>query len=337
MVDIGASETDKLLERLEGRLNEEYKRAFRDVRDKADAYFSKFERLDKIRQNQVLSGKLSKPDYATWRRNKMLTGERWAALRNQLAEDLTHTNQIAAAMVRGELNEVFAINANYSEYLIENGMRTNYGFTLYDRDTVANIVTNDPDIIPWRPAVDVADDLRWNRQMITSHITQGILQGESIPHLADRLLKTVNNKQVAAVRTARTAVTSAQNAGRQMVYDKARKMGISIKKEWVATLDGRTRHDHGMADGQQVPTDKPFVVGGYEMMYPGDMSAPAHLTYNCRCTTVAVEPPHIVQGEEPRLTYDEWIKTKEAQEAIEEEKQRQRTERKKKRAGGGSK
>lgn len=240
----------------------------------------------------------------------MLSGKRWTDLRDQLAQDLTNVNKIAAGMVRGELNEVFAINANYSEYLIENGMRMNYGFTLYDRNTVANLVMNDPDIIPWKPDVDVPADLRWNRQMVTSHITQGILQGESIPHLSRRLLKTVNNDRIAAVRTARTAVTSAQNAGRQAVYDKAKSMGLNLQKEWLATLDGRTRHDHGMADGQRVPLDGKFTVGGHKMKYPGDMSAPGWLVYNCRCTTITVEPERITKGEEPRKTYDEWIKDK---------------------------
>jgi hypothetical protein len=31
---------------------------------------------------------------------------------------------------------------------------------------------------------------------------------------------------------------------------------------------------------------------------------------------VTVEPPEILRGEEPRRTFDEWIKTKEAQEAV---------------------
>lgn len=310
MEDLGHVQTDKLLESLEERLGDIYTQAYKDVKKKADDYFARFAVKDKAKRDLVAAGKMSKDEYSTWRRNQMLSGKRWTDLRDQLAQDLTNVNKIAAGMVRGELNEVFAINANYSEYLIENGMRMDYGFTLYDRNTVANLVMNDPDIIPWKPHVDVPANLRWNRQMVTSHITQGILQGESIPHLSKRLLKTVNNDKVAAVRTARTAVTSAQNAGRQSVYDKAKSMGLNLQKEWLATLDGRTRHDHGMADGQRVPLDGEFTVGGYKMKYPGDMSAPGWLVYNCRCTTITVEPSHITKGEEPRKTYSEWIEEK---------------------------
>lgn len=314
MVDLGHVQTDRLLESLEERLGDIYTQAYEDVKKKADDYFARFAVKDKAKRELVAAGKMSKDEYSTWRRNQMLSGKRWTDLRDQLAQDLTNVNKIAAGMVRGELNEVFAINANYSEYLIENDMRMNYGFTLYDRNTVANLVMNDPDIIPWKPNVDVPADLRWNRQMVTSHITQGILQGESIPHLSKRLLKTVNNDKIAAVRTARTAVTSAQNAGRQAVYDKAKSMGLNLQKEWLATLDGRTRHDHGMADGQRVPLDGKFTVGGYKMKYPGDMSAPGWLVYNCRCTTITVEPPHITKGEEPRKTYSEWVEEKKKEE-----------------------
>ena len=90
-----------------------------------------------------------------------------------------------------------------------------------------------------------------------------------------------------AIRTARTAVTGAQNAGRMDSYVAAEKMGIKLKKSWLATIDGRTRHEHALLDGQTVDTDKPFKVDGYELMFPGDPSGPAHLTYNCRCTLIA--------------------------------------------------
>lgn len=93
--------------------------------------------------------------------------------------------------------------------------------------------------------------------------------------------------RASAIRTARTAVTGAQNGGRMDSYHAAEKMGIRMKKEWLATLDNRTRHAHAMLDGQKADVDKPFKVDGYEIMFPGDKSAPGYLVYNCRCTMVA--------------------------------------------------
>jgi len=87
-----------------------------------------------------------------------------------------------------------------------------------------------------------------------------------------------------AIRNARTAMTSAQNAGRIESYHYAQSIGISLKKEWLATLDNRTRDEHRALDGQKVDVDEPFKIGGEEIMYPGDPDAAGHLVYGCRCT-----------------------------------------------------
>jgi len=57
-------------------------------------------------------------------------------------------------------------------------------------------------------------------------------------------------------------------------------------KMWVTRHDERVREEHAEADGQVVPVDEPFYVGGYPMKHPGDRSAPVHLTINCRCIVV---------------------------------------------------
>lgn len=56
-------------------------------------------------------------------------------------------------------------------------------------------------------------------------------------------------------------------------------------KVWDASGDARTRATHAAADGQEVPIDQPFTVGGYRLMNPGDSSlgAPAGETIQCRC------------------------------------------------------
>ncbi len=131
-------------------------------------------------------------------------------------------------------------------------------------------------------------DLAFGKKQITASVTSALLQGKSIDGISTDLQKRISTMGASsAVRTARTAVTAAQNGGRQDTYTSAKAMGIELKKEWLASLDARTRPAHGAADGQQVDVDEPFIVDGYKMMFPGDKSAPAYLVYNCRCTTVA--------------------------------------------------
>ena len=57
-------------------------------------------------------------------------------------------------------------------------------------------------------------------------------------------------------------------------------------KVWEASIDGRERETHAEVDGDEVPIDQPFEVGGYQMMHPGDssMGAPAEEVINCRCS-----------------------------------------------------
>lgn len=90
-----------------------------------------------------------------------------------------------------------------------------------------------------------------------------------------------------AERIARTEIVSASNMGSQLA---AESTGLTLVKEWLATRDGRTRDDHAEADGQTVGLNEYFVVGGEQMMQPGDPSASASQTINCRCVAVYREP-----------------------------------------------
>lgn len=317
MADYAHTETDKRIEKLEKRLQAEYRQAYKETKGKLEKYLSDFARKDEAKRKLVDEGKLSQADYKKWRTNQMLTGQRWTKMVDTLARDMNRTNQIAADIISGNLKGTFVLNANFAAYGIENGFCTDFGFTLYDQETVNRLVAENPDLLP-APRVDISEDIRWNKQKITSNITQAVLQGKSIPEIAKAMETVVGMNKASATRNARTAMTGAQNAGRQQAYDRAKAMGIKVKKEWVATLDGRTRHSHGMADGQQVELDGKFTVGRAKMRYPGDVQngTPEEL-YNCRCTMVTVEPPEILQGEQPRMTYQEWVQTKEGQEELE--------------------
>lgn len=60
------------------------------------------------------------------------------------------------------------------------------------------------------------------------------------------------------------------------------------RKRWVTKVDKKTRHDHVWADGQEVDIQMPFIVGGYEMLFPLDQSlgADAKEVINCRCSVM---------------------------------------------------
>jgi hypothetical protein len=61
-----------------------------------------------------------------------------------------------------------------------------------------------------------------------------------------------------------------------------------ITKIWVSLGDSNVRGSHLEADGQERDSNKPFTVGGFGLMMPGDSSlgAPMVETVNCRCAAV---------------------------------------------------
>lgn len=316
-MDYGHRQTDEKLKRLERRIAREYENAYNEVSEKCDAYFEKFAQKDAEMQMKLAAEEITEQEYKQWRYNQMMTGERWQALRNDLANDLVRADEIALDMVNGTLPEVYANNFNFGTYEVEKGANINTNFTLVDRDTVMNLLKDDPDIFPM-PTLNKIKDGIWNRGHIVSAIAQGVLQGESIPNIAKRLESVVGMDRSAAIRNARTYTTAAENAGRMDSYHRAEDMGIQMRKMWVATDDERTRDSHRELDKVVVDTDEEFPNG---LMYPGDPSGDPSEVYNCRCTLVSVIKGHEYKDVDYRSKedYEEWKRQKEEQKTGEEE------------------
>lgn len=310
MADYGHQETDKRLELMEKRVEEIYKQASEEMREKLAKWYKDYERMDKQKADLVEKGELPKADYLAWRKRKMVESGRLKALVDTLTEDYVNSDKIAMQIIRGNLTDVYALNANYAAYKIEQDANMNLSWTLYDHSTVERLIREEPEILPL-PSVNVPLDERWNRQHLNIAITQGILQGESIPHIGDRLQRILGMDRTAAIRSARTATTAAECAGRIDTYKYAESIGIEMQQEWVATLDDRTRHEHRILDGQRVDIGEAFEVDGATIRYPGDPQAPGYLVYNCRCTLVSAVKGIDQSGAARRsklgnVSYEDW-------------------------------
>lgn len=293
--DLGHKLTDKELAKLEQRIAKLYREAGKELQATIDAYFEQFKKRDE--EMKALIGTVQNGEewteakYKMWRLKQIGRGERFESMQDKVARRATDARAVAEAYTNDVTPGIYSLNRNYSAYTIEQ-VAGNVGFDLWDEQTVKRLMVEQPDLMPYYPpkrALKRGIDLAYGKKQITASVTSSILQGKSIKHMADDLQKRITTmSRDSAIRTARTAVTGAQNAGRMDSYAAAQKMGIKLRREWVATLDNRTRHTHAMLDGQQADIDKPFKVDGYEIMFPGDTSAPGYLVYNCRCTTTAV-------------------------------------------------
>lgn len=293
--DLGHKLTDKELAKLERRIAKLYREAGEELQATIDAYFEQFKKRDeemKALIGTVQNGKeWTEADYKQWRLNQIGRGKRYQAMRDKVAHRVTDANAVAVSYTNDATPGIYSLNRNYAAYTIEQ-VAGNVGFDLWDEQTVKRLMVEQPDLMPYYPpkrALKRGIDLAYGKKQITASVTSSILQGKSIKRMADDLQKRITTmSRNSAIRTARTAVTGAQNAGRMDSYAAAEKMGIKLKKQWLATLDNKTRHAHAMLDGQAVDIDKPFKVDGEEIMFPGDTSAPGYLVYSCRCTTTAV-------------------------------------------------
>ena len=289
--DLGHKLTDAELAKLERRIAKLYREAGEELQATIDAYFEQFKKRDeemKAMIGTVQNGKeWTEADYKQWRLNQIGRGKRYQAMRDKVAHRVTDANAVAVSYTNDATPGIYSLNRNYSAYTIEQ-VAGNVGFDLWDEQTVKRLAVEQPDLMPYYPpkrALKRGIDLAYGKKQITASVTSSILQGKSIKHMADDLQKRITTmSRDSAIRTARTAVTGAQNAGRMDSYATAETMGIKLKKEWLATLDSRTRHSHAMLDGEQVAQDKKFSNG---CRFPGDPQGPPWEIYNCRCTLIA--------------------------------------------------
>ena len=293
MVDKAHLATDELLDKMERRLRAIYTRASREIGEAWEAYLREagVEIADLQKQYQEakkandteLARQLGK-SLQKAKRERTLTDRRYRELTRQTAEQLAHVNETATAYINNNLPEVYAMNYNATGEAF-NGIG-GYSFTLTDADTIRNLVESDSSFLPMRE-LDFAKDVAWNIEKMNAEVLQGILQGESMDEIADRLAQVIGMNLRSAISAARTMVTSAENKGRQDGFERAAAMGIILEREWIATSDGRTRDWHRELDGVTVGVDEPFENAIGKIMYPGDPSANGANVWNCRCTIAA--------------------------------------------------
>lgn len=331
MPDYGSKITDKAVAKALRKMKKVYAQAGRELEKKFADFLERHRKQGTIMMQKLQSGEITQAAYHSWMRGQVFIGERWQEKLNTAVNIFTKANRKAHKFINRI--KLWVFSENYNKYAYDTEIKTGISFDIYNEDAVEKLIKDDPKMLPeWR--IDEEKDYIWNRQKVENAITQGIIQGESVDQIAERLAKELKSTNMNKMRMfARTAMTGAQNAGRQKQMEDAVARGIDIKKEWIATLDDRTRDTHQHLDGQKVAVDESFHVmtktGQKEIRYPGDPDADPALVYNCRCTMKSVFKVQEGQKRTRRayrtvdghresylvedMTYDEWKKWKEGQ------------------------
>lgn len=283
MADSARHWTDEHLREMEAHLKSIYRQARDELTEKWDDYMAR----GRLRLDDLYAAYMSAPAdqkaaalarYQQAAQNYTLRNKWYRDMVNETTYRLAHVNEIAVSYVNGQIPSIYVRNFNYIDPEV---MDIGIKWTIRDEHMVRNLVQAS---LP-NKTVNYAKDMAWNTRQINAGVLQGILQGESIDKIAKRLLGIVDNNRKAAVRTARTMVTGAENHGRMDRYREYEDEGVILNKVWIATPDGRTRDWHLSMDGQEVGPNEPFIDGhGNELEYPGDEMAEPETVYNCRCS-----------------------------------------------------
>lgn len=319
MADYATRATDEALRGLERRIRSVYAEAQKDIEKKTKDFWDRHKVKDAAYRKQLAEGRITEEQYQSWMRGQVFQGKQWDAKLQQIESTLAQANKDALEIINGGRIQVFTDNSNWAAYSIEHEAGLNFGFNVYDADAVTRLLRDDPNLLPAKK-LNVPKDKIWNKGNINRQISQGIIQGESLDRIAKRLRNVTDMNKSQSLTNARTMMTNAQNAGRQESYQRAKKMGIKIRKTWLATLDGHTRTNHHKLDGQTVDIDEPFKIGGYSIMYPGDRHAKPEMVYNCRCTMISEVVDYPSENAQRRdnetgqlvkdMTYTQWKEAK---------------------------
>lgn len=285
--------TDELLEQMEAHLREIYETASKETTEAWKEYMTEQGKKIADLQKQYDAAKKAGDkklqrrigiQLAREKREMTFQNERYQRLVKDFTAQMTKANRTALAYLNGKMPSIYAYGANEAKADAE---KVGMSFTIVDEATVKRLAMQDEIKLPYKK-IDAIKDRRWNTRQLNSSVLQGILQGEPMSKIAERIMPIVGNNEAAAMRNARTMVTGAENGGR---YDRARWLeeeGAVIEKEWSAAVhSSRTREWHRDRDGMTIPNDEEFAPG---LMYPGDPGGEPEEVYNCRCSMIT----HIV-------------------------------------------
>lgn len=322
--DAGRVIVDEQLEKLEARLTAIYGQASKEIQSDLNSFMERYKDQDEAQKAKVENGEITQKQYEDWKNRQIFRSNAMQAKIDDLAQRMVHADEQAMAMVNDQLPETYATSYNFGVYKGEtyaNEAGFDYTqFTIINQDAVKTLMKEDPDLIPWKPDVDVPEDEKWNRQKIQETVLQGIVKGDSMDDVAKRLLPIVNMDKNAAIRTARTAVNGIENKGRKDATERVKEAGVPMVERWSCTHDDRTRDTHILLDGTEPNKDGKFGEGILSTLieYPGDPAGDPEEVYNCRCgllSTIAgidhTKDKDLYAQMMEKEYFEDWVKVKE--------------------------
>jgi SPP1 gp7 family putative phage head morphogenesis protein len=237
---------------------------------------------------------------------------RLTALENEISNEIGKLTGKSTNTLKAGLNQAYQESYYRTAFAFEKTIGIDLGFTLIPKKAIEKAVLNPLDRIGFLQR-NKDNQAKLARQL-KEELTRGLIQGKGYRDTAKAIKERLDVGASNVLRIVQTESHRVKEQGRFDGIQEAGKQGIITKKQWVSTLDDRTRDTHQDLDGVQVEVGEEFEIRGNTAMFPGEFGVPEE-DINCRCTHIAV-----IEGYEPRVrrardegiieykNYNEWKK-----------------------------
>lgn len=222
---------------------------------------------------------------------------RLANLERQIIRELNKANVFTEKAISGTLRDIYQFNYYHTGFGLESALKVNMGFGLLDTNQILAAVVNPIDKIKWTDSL--IEHKKELEQKIARSLSTGLIEGKGYVKIATEIgehfgidgknILTDKGHAYKILRIVRTEGHRTQQMGNLLGFEElennAGEFGLKTKRIWVATLDAKTRQDHGDMDGREANDEGYFELpDGSSGKAPGLIGV-AKQDINCRCIT----------------------------------------------------
>jgi len=207
---------------------------------------------------------------------KMFMYRRFENLLSNVADEIKTIKNVKFAPFNSYVSKIGQLNYLFAGYTIESRYFIPLNFKPLAQEELGMSKLS-------KLALRVRDAELYNNLERT--ITQSIVKADGVGETAKAIRNVMDIDLNKSLRIARTETTTAMGEGNRKAMKKAESKGLDLKKQWVATLDKKTRDRHRRMDGEIRDLDEKYSNG---LMHPGDQMGRPEEVINCRCLEIEI-------------------------------------------------
>jgi hypothetical protein len=259
MIDEGTKLTDVILSDLNTRLYNIYKDVYKQI----------------IKDNNKVLKKLEELSYD---KTLMIEYLRTSRLKDIISHDIANVGKDVSKMINDEMLNVFTLNLDYGNFIIDKQANISLDWTLYDKNQLKVILMDKQPVFSKLAYKNLSKESTI-LQSLSNQLGIATIKGENQAKLIARIREVTKQSENQARRVAQTERTRLQSQGRDMGINDANNIGVETQKQWY-TRFVNSRESHKKTHLDIVNSDDVFKNG---LEYPGDPSGEAWNVINCHC------------------------------------------------------